>query len=81
MDKAHNGYLAMALEMGWAAVVFFIGMNVYLVLEGSKKRQIMPVATACVGLLVATVFNDFNIHTMFMYVVGVGELYSFKAEI
>ncbi len=81
VDKAHNGYLAMALEMGWAAVVFFIGMNVYLVLEGSKKRQIMPVATACVGLLVATVFNDFNIHTMFLYVVAVGALVALKSEV
>ncbi len=75
VDKAHNGYIGMAIELGWMAILIFTALQVRLIIKGfSQGREGVFLSLALIGIGITNVFNDFNIHTMFLHVVVMGML-------
>ncbi len=73
VDKAHSGYLGMAVELGWLAILVFVAIQIRLIVYGfSVGQEWVFLSIALIGIGVANLFNDFNIHTMFLHVVVMG---------
>lgn len=86
VDKAHSGYLGMAVELGWLAIAIFVAIQIYLIRRGfAMGHEWVFLSLALIGIGVTNMFNDFNIHTMFLHVVVMGmliaTLFELKAKV
>ncbi len=68
VDKAHSGYIGMALEFGGIALILYVLLQVVLISSGIKSKQSFMLALALIGIGVATLFNDFTVHTAFLQI-------------
>ena len=75
VDKAHSGYLGMAVELGWLAIAIFVAIQIYLIRRGFVVgHEWVFLSLGLIGIGVTNMFNDFNIHTMFLHVIVMGIL-------